>query len=108
MSRTALRPQPLERQYTPDEQTRRGRYSDSPNVVGIDGAIARIHKLFGVTVTEHYVKRMVATYVLPRHIIGRRVCFADRDLFTLIVLATRRTGPTVGPRQRRNGPSSAA
>lgn len=85
--------EPPQREWTADEQPRREQYSTDPKNRGVDGAIARIQELWGVTVTPYYIRRAVATYTLPRHIIGHIVHFTDRDLFSLIVLSTRRTGP---------------
>lgn len=104
MSRTILTPP--RPQFTDEDEARRLAHSDVPNVRGWDGAVDFIAEKFGVFISVNYVKKLVMDRKLARHVIGGRVHFAPRDLFTAIILSTRRTGAVRKP--RRDGPHTAA
>ncbi|WP_139273291.1 hypothetical protein [Mycobacterium paraffinicum] len=81
---------PLQNTLRPEQQYERLQYSTSPNVKGIDAAVQRIHALFGVQVTEHYLRRAITKRRLQRHEIGHVIHFSDRDLYEFIVLNTKK------------------
>jgi hypothetical protein len=66
-------------------------YSEIPNIPKLSGAVRTIHHLFGVEVTEHYVRRAVDNRRLARHEIGHVIHFSERDLYDFIVLGTRKS-----------------
>ncbi len=73
-----------------DEPPERMSFSDHPNVKGVAGAVQRIYELFGVTVTEHYIRRAVSRHRLVRHEICHQIHFSDRALYDFIVIGTRK------------------
>lgn len=87
----ASRPPVAPRGLTQDEKIQLEKYSEIPNVKGIDAAVERIHDLFGVKVTDHYLRRAVSRGRLDRHEIGHVIHFSDRDLYLFIVLGTRKS-----------------
>ena len=50
------------------------------------------------------MRRAVSTHRLARHVVGHRQRFAPRDLFEVVVLMSRRTGPA--PRRDKGTPAS--
>lgn len=91
MPSAALRAEkPLQNVLSPEQQTERLQYSTSPNIKGIDAAVQRVYTLFGVEVTEHYLRRAITKRRLQRHEIGHVIHFSDRDLYDFIVLSTKK------------------
>ena len=88
VSRQVIAPCGVE--LTPEDQATRLTYSDIPNIKSIDGAIERIRELFGVDVTEHFLRRAIRQRRLPRHEIGHVLHFSERNLYDFIVLGTRK------------------
>jgi len=82
---------PLQNTLNPEQQQERLQYSTSPNIKGIDVAVHRVYKLFGVEVTEHYLRRAITKRRLQRHEIGHVIHFSDRDLYDFIVLSTKKS-----------------
>jgi hypothetical protein len=80
-------------EWTAEEQAERLRYSTLPEIAGIDGAVEFARDVLRVEVSSHYIPRAVGTHRLARHVVGHRQRFCPRDLFTLVVLESRRTGP---------------
>jgi hypothetical protein len=54
-------------------------------------AVKRIKELFGVDVTEYYLRRAITNRRLARHEICHVIHFSDRDLYDFIVLGTRKS-----------------
>ena len=91
---TAPRPVPIRpANDKPSEITNpeRIKYSEAPNIKGMGAAVKRIDELFGVEVTEYYLRRAITNRRLARHEICHVIHFADRELYDFIVLGTRKT-----------------
>ncbi|WP_211281520.1 hypothetical protein [Mycobacterium szulgai] len=75
---------------TAEQQEARITYSASPNIKGMGAAVKRIYELFGVEVTEYYLRRAITKRRLQRHEICHVIHFSDRDLYDFIVLGTKK------------------
>lgn len=80
----------IKQKISTEQQAERLQYSSNPNIKGIDTAVKRISELFGVEVTEYYLRRAITKRRLQRHEICHVIHFSDRDLYDFIVLGTKK------------------
>jgi hypothetical protein len=78
---------------TPEEQTERATFSPIKFCKGSQKAAQRAHELFGVEVSEHFIRR--ATFRkknrLGHRVIGGVAHYSDQHLYDFFIVGTRHT-----------------
>lgn len=90
MSVVETRPIGVEFELSPEEKATRENYSSERFSKGPKRAAERANELFGIEVSEHFIRRATHKKQLAYNVIAHCVHYSDRQLYDFIVLSTRR------------------
>jgi hypothetical protein len=79
---------------TPEEKAKRETFSNEKFSKGPKRAAERANELFGISISEHFIRRATYKNKLAYNVIAHCVHYSDQQLYDFLVLSTRRNVPS--------------